>query len=80
MAKKIVKKHTNKIVPALDTSRSILFDELSQGECFLMNGNLYMKESVKEQIGVNLTTGKYEDCLCECSVVPVEITIAWKKK
>ncbi len=79
--KKTTKKHINKVTPAVATNDGMLFDKLSAGECFLMNGGLYMKESSDDlQIGVNLATGKYEDCLCGCSVVLVNIAITWTKK
>lgn len=78
--KKKTQKHINKVTPTVSTVDGLLFDKLAAGECFLMNGGLYMKESSDDQIGVNLATGKYEDCLCGCSIVPVVVTITWKKK
>ena len=80
MAKKKKTIHTNKITPAVNTNVGVLFDKLAIGECFLMNGGLWMKESGDDQIGINLTTGQYQDSLCGCSIVPVSVTIAWKKK
>lgn len=72
--------HINKITPAVSIECGILFDNLDKGECFLMNGGLWLKESSNEQIGVNLATGKYKDCLCGSMVTPVTVTITWKKK
>lgn len=79
-AKKKKTVHTNKITPAVAISNGVLFDKLVGGECFLMNGSLYMKETSDDQIGINLSTGKYEDCFCGTQIVPVTVTIAWKKK
>ena len=81
--KKTVKKktgHVNKITPAVSINSGVLYDKLTAGQCFLMSGNLYMKETGNSQIGVNLATGKYVDYLCGRVVEPVEVTIAWKKK
>lgn len=80
MAKKKVLSHVNSITPAVDTEGGVLYDVLEPGECFLRNGSLYMKEVGDSQIGVNLATGRYEDCLCGEEVAPVSIAITWKKK
>ncbi len=72
--------HTNKITPAVAVNNGTLFDKLGQGECFLMNGGLYIKESSDDQIGINLATGKCEGNLCGIQVMPVTVTITWKKK
>ena len=80
MAKKKKVTPVNKITPKISTTAGVQFDELKVGECFLMNGCLYIKESGNDQIGVDLATGKYHDCLCGTTVIPVDISITWKKK
>lgn len=78
--KKVTSQHTNKITPVLATNSGTLFDTLKGGECFLMSGGLYIKEDSNDQIGLNLATGKMEECLCGREVTPVTISITWKKK
>ena len=84
MAKKKTK-HVNKISPAVSVAGDVDFGELKVGECFLMNGGLYMHESSdsnrdSDQCAINLATGVFREGLCGITITPVTIVITWKKK
>ena len=72
--------HINKITPTVNAPSGIQFDKLEAGECFLMSGSLFMKETGNDQIALNLATGKYSEGLCETDVEPVVVVITWEKK
>jgi len=81
MAKKPVKK-TQVIPNPKDIARGGTFDDLADGDYFIMDGELWQRVDSCEcnQAGINSLTGDVEDDLCERSVVPVAVTITWAQK
>jgi len=63
----------NLIVPG------ITYDELEPKDCFIMDGDLFIKCD-EEQDAVSLSTGILEHELCEIVVLPVDVTITWGLK
>lgn len=72
----------NRLSPPLKKIKEKSFSELNTGDCCIDSSNdLLIKTSGKyEQSGVSLVTGIVYGELCDCQVVPVDITVAWKKK
>lgn len=78
--KKVVKKA--RLSPPLPVSKdSFEYSDVENGDCFLYNGDLYIKDdSDGDQFGVSLVTGKYVTDMCGKPVIPVDVEIKWKVK
>lgn len=79
-AKKKVKKKSRVSPPITDNNNYVDYANLENGDCFLYLGNLWMKFDVEDQEAVNLDTGDNDCLLCDKMVIPVDITINWKRK
>ena len=66
--------------PITSSSKATDFDDLVNGDAFLHSGCLCMKCENDEQEAINLDTGEMYLNMCGKDVVPVNVTIAWKKK
>jgi len=77
--KKQTKKEKNKFEPEIKNFEDIVdFQSLNSGDCFLFESSIWMKS---DGGGVNLKNGTYDEdkFYCGIMVVPVEITIKWRK-
>lgn len=76
------KKITSRVNPPIKKSDEKFerYGDLEDGDAFIMNGALWVKINTCDQEALNLDNGRYEDCLCEQIVIPVDITINWKRK
>ena len=81
MAKK-KPKPTSRISPPIDAtpSKYVQYDDLQNGNAFLYEGSLFMKCENADQEAINLDTGSMRDCMCECIIEPVDITVKWSRK
>ena len=83
MAKKAAKRKRTKhgktrVIPAIAPSGSVNFSNLKGGECFLMNGSLWIKGPRSyTQAASSLVDGKRETSLCGRMVQPVNVEIKW---
>lgn len=84
MAKKKTVIHVNKVTPKVSFCDGVNFTSLMQGDGFLMNGDLFIKTGYKgdvsDQFATNLATGHTEEDICGTNVIPVDISVTWKKK
>ena len=72
-----------KITPKIeDKRRTVDYADLKDGECFLYNLDLYIKEDFDGfQYGICLTDGEaYVSEMCGTQVVPVNCEIKWSYK
>lgn len=79
--KKVVKK--SRVSPALPAQdrRFVKYEDLKDGEAFLLDGKLWIKFDVGDQEGFELNnSGNWDVLLCDKVVEPVDITINWKRK
>ena len=81
----MAKKTTKKSVVTPNPKNAIsgaLFDDLSDGDYFIMDGTLWQRvdETECEQAAINSLTGKVRDYLCDNTVIPVTVTITWELK
>lgn len=78
----MAKKTSNRVSPPLKRAHENRFDNLKAGDCFIDASNdLLMKtDDDAEQSGISLITGIVYSELCLCQVMPVDVTITWKKK
>lgn len=83
MAKKKVTPKTV-ITPDPKTVKSgVRFDDLDEGDFFIMGGCLRMKTEESyglEQPAVCLSDGELFDALCDEIVIPVNVAITWTNK
>lgn len=77
--KKVVKK--SRINPAVPKTsfEYVKYEDLDDGDCFLMRGDLWMKSEMDDQVAVKLDDGDFDCCLCDEIVIPVNVTINWRK-
>ena len=66
--------------PIISSPKATDYDDLNNGDAFLHSGCLCMKCENEEQEAINLDTGQMYSDMCNNTVVPVNITVAWKKK
>lgn len=81
VTKKVVKK--DRINPPLEARiNEKSYNDLIAGDCFINNTNdLLMKTNEgDEQSAVSLVDGKYYSGLCDLQVIPMDITVNWKKR
>ena len=79
--KKVEKK--SRVSPEIPSQnvRFVTYEDLNDGDAFLMKGKLWMKFDVDDQEAVCLNEGGEHDCcLCDEIVEPVDITITWKRR
>lgn len=80
VTKKVVKKNRiNPLVPKTEL-KYVKYEDLDDGDCFLMRGNLWMECEMDDQVAVELNNGDFDCCLCDEVVIPVNVTINWEKK
>ncbi len=80
VVKKIVPKKSRVNPPIPNTNEYVDYSDLNNGNCFLYKGSLWMKFDLDEQEAINLDTGEQDSYLCEKMVLPVDITINWKRR
>lgn len=75
-------KATPRVSPKIPQSNPdyTIYEELRNGDCFLLHGKLYMKRDTCDQEAINLEDGTTVYDLCEDVVLPVNIKITWKKE
>lgn len=80
VTKKVVKK--SRINPAVPKTiiEYTKYEDLADGDCFLLRGILWIKTEMDDQNAINLSNGDYDRNLCDEIVVPVNVTINWEKK
>lgn len=73
---------TSRISPTVPTTNpdAIQYDDLADGECFILGGRLLIKQDVCDQEAIDLNGGGYLEDLCGKIVIPVDIKVTWKKK
>ena len=77
-ARKRTKHGKTKVTPAIAPSGSVNFSNLKGGECFLMNGTLWIKGPHSyTQAASSLVDGKRETGLCGHMVQSVNVEIKW---
>jgi len=78
--KKVVKK--SRINPPLVKLSETSFEDLGEGCCFIDNSNVLLIKlsEAGEQSAVSLADGQYYSDLCGSQVIPVDITINWKRR
>ena len=79
MAKKMIESRISP--PITKKVVGVTYDNLDDGDCFILNEKLYIRMDVCDQEGILLEGGGgYEVDLCETVVIPVDIKITWKEK
>ena len=78
------KKKVNKVIrisPKIDlVVPGVTYSDLGEGDCFIMDKELWIVTNYGNQVAVNLNTGDYNYDLCDQVVIPVDVEIKWKKK
>ncbi len=60
--------------------KTVDFADLEVGKTFVYNGDLYIKCSHTDQIGVCLNDGTYLYDVCGSPVIPVNAEVSWSYK
>jgi len=72
-----------KVTPKIPTGRSefVGFDDLKPGECFIVDGELWMVTDYGDPVAVSLVTGKLKTECCDFfqSLLPVDVKIKWRR-
>jgi len=79
VTKKAVKSRINPAVPKTNIEY-VKYEDLANGDCFLLRDNLWIKCDHDDQEAINLKNGDYDCCLCDEIVIPVNVTINWERK
>jgi len=78
--KNVGKSRINPVVPKTESPKYVKYEDLDDGDCFLMRGNLWMKSDMDNQEAINLSNGDFDCCLCDEIVIPVDVTINWQRR
>lgn len=76
------KKKTSRVSPTIPNTNpnAVRYEELANGECFILESRLFMKYDIDDQEAYDLDGGQYKYGLCGDIVIPVNISVTWKKK
>jgi hypothetical protein len=70
-----------RVQPSVPMSVGITYESLKDGDCFLWDGDVWMKFDCGGQEGIRVKDGYREDDFCDKGVIiPVDIQVTWKKK